>query len=375
MINTCNQIRLITRIAAIACLISMLLSFNIWMNERSFPTSPIFDFLPTIFHPIDYIIIVLVFITLILIAIVRNPQKLIVLFLVVGLILLVFDLNRWQPWFYQYYLMFFLFSFFNYRCDDTKQQVAIISIIKIMIAAIYFWSGLHKFNPNFIADTFPWLMEPITDQLGENSLSHFKMLGYAFPIIESVSGIFLLINPIKKLGMILIISMHVFILIVIGPLGHNYNPVVWPWNIAMIAFSLILFNNEQDFKAIDFRNMFRYHSIKIVFVLFILMPQLNFFNKWDSYLSHNLYSGNTSSGDLYFSKETKECLPNSIQKYAVISDHEYVIAIKYWCMQETGVPAYPEQRNFVAIKNALYRYSRDTSEIYMIFTPKLKLND
>jgi hypothetical protein len=105
------------------------------------------------------------------------------------------------------------------------------------------------------------------------------------------------------------------------------------------------------------------------------MPQLNFFNKWDSYLSHNLYSGNTSSGDLYFSKETKECLPNSIQKYAVISDHEYVIAIKYWCMQETGVPAYPEQRNFVAIKNALYRYSRDTSEIYMIFTPKLKLND
>jgi hypothetical protein len=375
MINTCNQLRIITKIAAIACLISMLLSFNIWTNERSFPTSPLFNILPPIFHPIDYIIIAGCFLTIFLIAIVRNPQKLIILFLVIGLVLLVFDLNRWQPWFYQYYLMFFLLSFFNYRCDDTKQLVALITILKIMIAAIYFWSGLQKFNPNFIADTFPWLLEPITDQLGDNSLSHFKILGYAFPLIESVSGIILLINPIKKLGVILIVSMHVFILFVIGPLGHNYNPVVWPWNLAMIAFSLILFNNEIDFKLIDFRTMFRYHSIKIVFLLFILMPQLNFFNKWDSYLSHNLYSGNTSSGDIFLSKETKEQLPESIQKYAVISDQEYAIAIKYWCMKETGVPAYPEQRNFESIKNAMVKYTKDTSGIYLTFTPKLKIND
>ncbi len=130
MINTCNQIRLITRIAAIACLISMLLSFNIWTNERSFPTSPIFNFLPTIFHPIDYIIIALVFITLILIAIVRNPQKLIVLFLVVGLILLVFDLNRWQPWFYQYYLMFFYFHFLTTDAMTPNNKLLLFQLLK-----------------------------------------------------------------------------------------------------------------------------------------------------------------------------------------------------------------------------------------------------
>ena len=42
---------------------------------------------------------------------------------------------------------------------------------------------------------------------------------------------------------------------------------------------------------------------------------------------------------------------------------------------ELGVPAYPEKRNFVGVTKTFYKYAIDSSEIYFMFTPKLKLSE
>jgi hypothetical protein len=39
------------------------------------------------------------------------------------------------------------------------------------------------------------------------------------------------------------------------------------------------------------------------------------------------------------------------------------------------VPAYPEKRNFQAVANTFYSYASDSSEIYFMFTPKLKAGE
>ena len=352
--NNCLLIRVITKIIAIACLISMLLSYKLWLNERTFPLSPVSDYLPIIKHPVDYILLGIVFILLLCICIFRKPQKIIITFLIITFIIALFDQNRWQPWFYQYLMMFFVLSFFNYRCEDIKHANAIITIFKIMTGAIYFWSGIQKLNPNFVNDTFPWLMEPFTNHLGANSITHFKLLGRAFPLIEAGVGIALFIKPVQKTAVVLISLMHLFILFVVGPLGHNYNPVIWPWNLAMICIVFVLFFNNKNFDLDYLRNMFRYHSLKIATILFVLMPLFNFFNLWDSYLSLNLYSGNTSNGVIYVSDNLKEKLPPAIKPYAIGQLNQNQITIKYWCMEELGVPAYPEKRNFEAITNFFY---------------------
>ena len=373
--RSCSQIRIITRIIALACIASMLLSYKLWLGERYFPLSPVFDFLPPINHPFDIILFCLTLLSLIAIALFRNPQKPIFVFLICATLLAILDQNRWQPWFYQYFLMFFIVSFFNFRCDDTKKQQAIITIFQLMLGAIYFWSGLQKLNPQFITDTFPWLMEPITNQLKEGAIKHFEWLGNMFPLIETLTGIALFLSPTKKAAVAVLFLMHVFILIVLGPLGHNYNPVVWPWNVAMMAFSFILFFNNELVTFQHIRNMWHYHSIKIVAALFILMPLFNFFNLWDSYLSHNLYSGNTSGAVIYISDAVEAKLPQHIKPYSIGELNQNQITIKYWCMMELGVPAYPEKRNFVQVANTFYQYANDSSEIYFMFTPKLKLNE
>lgn len=180
--NSCSQIRIITRIIALACIMSMLLSNKLWLGERMFPLTPIVDFLPVINHPFDIILFCITISLLVCIVILRNPQKFIIAFIVCAILLAILDQNRWQPWFYQYVLMLFVVSFFNFRCDDTKQQHAIVTIFKLMIAAVYFWSGLQKLNPHFITDTYPWLMEPITNHMSETGIRNIDWLGKLFQL-------------------------------------------------------------------------------------------------------------------------------------------------------------------------------------------------
>lgn len=369
--NSYNQIRLITKTTALACLAGILLSYKIWLSERSFPLSPVFDFLQIIPHPYDFILLGSNVLLLLLIIFSKNPKKLIIVFLLSAIILALFDLNRWQPWFYQYVLIFFILSFLNNESDNIEQKQAIITIFKLMFASIYFWSGLQKLNPNFISDTFPWLIEPFHIE----NVSSFNYLAKSFPIIESLAGIMLLINRTKKIGVVLIVLIHLFILIVIGPWGHNYNPVVWPWNVVMILYCFILFFNSEKITLNQTIGMLRYNSIKIVFVLFCILPQLNFFNLWDSYLSHNLYSGNTSNGIIVFSDSVKNNLPVYIKKYAVGENNNNSINIKYWCIQETGVPAYPEKRNFKKVISQVSKFTNNKEEIYLDYSPKLSITD
>ena len=169
--------------------------------------------------------------------------------------------------------------------------------------------------------------------------------------------------------------MHCFVLLILSPFGHNYNPVVWPWNIAMIAFNIILFRDDVKIILSDLRNAFKYTYIKFVLLLFLFMPLLNFFNLWDSYLSHNLYSGNTSNGIIYISDTLKNKIPDAIKPYALGNLNQNQITIKYWGMMELNVPAYPEKRNFQAITNTFYKYAKDSGEIYLMYIPKLKAGE
>jgi uncharacterized membrane protein YphA (DoxX/SURF4 family) len=352
----------------------MILSTKLWFGERTFPEVPAFEFL-TFLQPVGNILACLAILLLICILFTRFPQKFIIGFVITAGFLALMDINRFQPWFYQYLLMFFLLSSFNFRCDDTRKQQALVTTLKLMVAAIYFWSGLQKLNPHFLTDTFPWLMEPITNHLSGGNIGSFKILGYAFPLIETFTGICLLINGLQRPAIIIASLMHLFILFVLSPFGHNYNYVVWPWNVVMIGFNFMLFFDETALKLIDFRNTVSYHAPKIVIILFVMMPLFNFFNSWSSYLSHNLYSGNTDNGVICISDSVKTRLSSNISKYAVADGHQYQINIKYWCMQELGIPAFPERKNFEKVTDLFYNYTEDPSQVFLYYTPKLRFNE
>lgn len=72
--------------------------------------------------------------------------------------------------------------------------------------------------------------------IAQNTILDYKLffLGLAIPIIEIALGLGLLLAKKKILFAYLIIGMHIFILIFLGPAGINYNSIIWFWNILMI---------------------------------------------------------------------------------------------------------------------------------------------
>ena len=147
--------------------------------------------------------------------------------------------------------------------------------------------------------------------------------------VETAIGIGLLVRPLRMPAVVGAISMHTFILFAIGPWGHDWNSVVWPWNVAMVTFGSILFWRVAHHLSLltvmkPEGSAFR----AVVLVVFTFMPVLNFFGMWDSYLSASLYSNSAEEGYVYVT-DGPSTVTTSIVAMAI---------------EETNAPAYPEAR-------------------------------
>jgi hypothetical protein len=290
------------RIAVAAGLVAgLLLSPNLWISTRSYPLTPLWDAVPPLPYPADYALfgLLVVLVTGVGIARGRAIGWLGIGALVMAAFFVVQDESRLQPWFYQYCFMLAAFCLFGLSRVGASDA---LNACRLIVVATYFWSGLQKANASFIQTTHPWLVEPLTTRLPDWAGSALLAGGYAVPMVEAVIGIGLLTRRFRRLAVMGAILMHAFIMLCIGPLGHDHNTVVWPWNFAMVAFVLILFWRAPDDTTPstildpgrNFSTGFAFRAA--VLVLFAFMPLFNFFGLWASYLSSGLYSGTSKQG-------------------------------------------------------------------------------
>ena len=290
------------RIAVAAGLVAgLLLSPNLWISTRSYPLTSLWDAVPPLPYPADYALfgLLVVLVTGVGIARGRAIGWLGIGALVMAAFFVVQDESRLQPWFYQYCFMLAAFCLFGLSRVGALDA---LNACRLIVVATYFWSGLQKANASFIQTTHPWLVEPLTTRLPDWAGSALLAGGYAVPMVEAVIGIGLLTRRFRRLAVMGALLMHAFIMLCIGPLGHDHNTVVWPWNFAMVAFVLILFWRAPDDTTPstildpgrNFSTGFAFRAA--VLVLFAFMPLFNFFGLWASYLSSGLYSGTSKQG-------------------------------------------------------------------------------
>lgn len=290
------------RIAVAAGLVAgLLLSPNLWISTRSYPLTPLWDAVPPLPYPADYALfgLLVALVTGVGIARGRAIGWLGIGALVMAAFFVVQDESRLQPWFYQYCFMLAAFCLFGLSRVGALDA---LNACRLIVVATYFWSGLQKANASFIQTTHPWLVEPLTTRLPDWAGSALLAGGYAVPVVEAVIGIGLLTRRFRRLAVMGALLMHAFIMLCIGPLGHDHNTVVWPWNFAMVAFVLILFWRAPDDTTPstildpgrNFSTGFAFRAA--VLVLFAFMPLFNFFGLWASYLSSGLYSGTSKQG-------------------------------------------------------------------------------
>jgi hypothetical protein len=340
---------------AAAMLAGMLLSWRLWLPDRFYPLVPVADWFPPVPAWLGALWLWTLVALLWCIAVLPWPRIWLGSFVILATALALWDQTRWQPWFYQYLAMLLCLWVYPWKKPATGERYPrALHACRLIVAFTYLYSGLQKFNISFATEVYPWLIEPLVPAEASKLAAYGGLLP---PVIEVFLGVALLIPSFRVLGILIALGMHSGILYCLGPRGHNWNTVVWPWNVAMMVFVVVLFagTRKTSFWSLVWpgRSVLQW----AILVLFAVMPAFNFVGRWDSYLSAALYSGNTVKANLFLSRAVFERLPEEVRPYLIDSfDGRYCLTsdgFMDWSISEMNVPNYPAERVYHGIFRAL----------------------
>ncbi len=356
-------------VTAAGFFVAVLLSRHLWLTSRHYPLIPVLSGLPQIPYPFDYVCLALMAALLVAIASAPKPKLYLTVFLVLVIVLALLDQCRWQPWAYQYSLMLAALAVFYWKGGRSEDESAALNICRLIIASIYFYSGLQKLNSTFAEHVLPELLGnggPFLDSIAQT-------LTKLPPLLEASIGIGLLTRRLRNLAVVAAIVMHLFILMKYGPFGYDHNNVVWPWNFAMIALDLILFwKADFSFRDVLWKNPFAFQ--KVVLLLVLILPSLSFFGWWDSYLSWSLYSGNVDAANIFCSNQVAAQLPDYLRKYVThLPNNNNRLSIGDWTMSELNIPGYPESRIYRRLGAEVCRLSNNSLDMALYIRKKTTL--
>jgi hypothetical protein len=341
------------------------MSSALWIGPRSFPLSPVLSLFPAIGDAAAHALYAALFVMAAAALVAPKPGWPIAGFLAVMAVFCLTDQTRWQPWVFQYSLLLGVLAVHPWKGADADGERRTLNILRLIIAFTYIYSGLQKINLNFMENDFPWLVQPITD-LFPFTAPFLHAFGMAVPFVQVAFGIGLLTRRFRRASLIAAVAMHLFILAMFGPMGLNWNNIVWPWTAAMAIFDVLLFSGaEFSWREIVWSRRDPRHVAAIV--LFAILPALSFLNLWDSYLSSALYSGNLTEAQIYLSDAGKASLPAAIAARAVhTSPDTNVVNLQRWVIEDLNVTPYPETRVYKAIAKGVCSKLRDPNQLVLM---------
>jgi hypothetical protein len=300
------------------------------------------------------------------IALAPRGRALVLLFAGLAAAWSLWDQSRWQPWFFQYLFMLAAFALCPWppgRSGAAEPQ-AILNTGRFILAATYIWSGLQKCNWNFVHEIYPWLLEPFLSEPAREAVMPGALVA---PVLETAIGVGLLLPATRRVSLVLVLGMHAALLVCLGPLGHGWNNVVWPWNVAMMAAACVLFWRTPDVSCRAIvrpgASVYRW----VVVVLFGVMPVFSFVSLWDSYLSASLYSGNLIDAELLISETVHARSPDLVQRCCNRQDDgRYKVDVLTWSMEELNVPPYQEPRIFRTIARRFCALAEQPTDVVLV---------
>lgn len=354
------QFYTLLRITCFFWLLAKMLSMKAWLADRLYPVVSVFDFTYSIGPEVHQVLFYISCTCLIGLFAFPSRRDVLAFLLIAELCSCLLDVIRWQPWEFQYIFTLLILLF-----HKNNPKVLYCAFVFLM-ASIYIFSGLHKLNGGFLSSI--WESMILRRFFGVEKISNIGVhyAGLVLPVIEIICGFGLLFLR-KKWPALILIGMHLFILIFLGPIGLNYNIVVWPWNAAMILLLYSVFIRTKSF-TFSFRYMVLRWNI-VVLLFFAFLPILSFSGYWEQYLSSSLYSGNALSMVICVDDQ-KEVYP--LRNYFSKTDYKGVctgdakIVLQNWAFAEIRIAPYPEEWYYRRFKKEWERiYGSDNARFIL----------
>jgi len=353
-----------------ACFFGMTLSAPLWWSDRTFPLLPIASWFPILPAPWDKWLFVATLASLV--AALWWYRSAVTIFLAVTFFLYFSDQNRGQPWFYLYWVMLLL---------SLMPAQAGLAGCRLILTAVYLWGGIQKLNGRFFNEVPTWFVSPASGWGLSTGVVHWLQWAVASaPFTEMFIAVGFWIPRLRRVAIGAVVIVHGAALLFLGPLGHNLNQVIWPWNLAMIALVLVLFPANPPARLSPSLSELRNATAAFLVTLLVCaLPLLSFFGWWDKSFSFALYSGNQATADIFVQEGFAERLPEAARAYVRRVKQEFhpvlqgpfVFDYITWGMKEMGAPPILEPRSYRSIYGFLRRHAASDADVRMIVTVKV----
>lgn len=342
------------RIAALGLIVGMAFSAPLWTNiDRTLPLAPLVN--------IGWLQLLTPFLTVVtifsaLLVILCRSIRLICFALIASIsMLVILDLNRLQPWVYEYCLILAL-TLFKAR-GKTEDPQGSLKYLALLLICMYFFSGIQKMNWHFLTETGPWLCgfqaSPVSG-LGNATMP--ILVSAILCTAEVLISILLICKTTRLIGLGGVLMMHLAILVMLGPQSLNFNAVIWPWNVIQMMLLLGCFwhlkVSGKSLMHLDFKNEFK--CAAVITVAGLLLPLLGLLQLVDPYLAFALYTGDAPYGTFYFDSAAHAKLTRRIQKVCSYDKNSklWKLEIINWGFAETNAPCYPSAYCFKAMASS-----------------------
>jgi hypothetical protein len=359
-----KNVRWLRVVLLAATLLGMLSCVPLWLSRREYPLVPVFASWPVLPSGWDIPFLAVTLVSLAAALWFFRPAT--GFFLIATFYLYCCDQNRGQPWMYLYWVMLLL----NLLPERTA-----LAACRVALSFAYLWAGVQKLNAAFFHAIPAWFIQPAIDW----GLPHVIVAGlyagvWLTPLWEIFIGVGIWFPQTRWPAISTAVVLHGAALLFLGPLGHNINLVVWPWNIAMIALLVVLFGTRKCAALpLTLRELRRSACGTVVVGLFGLLPALSFFGWWDSYFSFALYSANVSRADLYVTQSFCDRLPARLHAYVHPVENfnpsfqlPFVFEHPRWAAAELRVPELPEPRGYAVMFRQIAAYATNQDDCRMI---------
>ena len=259
-------------IGILAQLITVWMTWPVWQVRETgmFPNLPLFDAPSIDFGWAMFLSTILVL---------AFPKPAIWINLAILLVATSFDQMRAQPQYLANWLLMFA------AITPTGPQ-----IIRLFLATLWFWAGLHKF---LSPDWHTYASWNLISQCGFEPEPLQKLFVYGVAISEMGLGVIAFFKP--RWTVVACPMLHVGIVIFLSPLLRNWNFSVIPWNLATaIVGSWIFWEVAKDASA---RTGAKVKTWEYGLLTVFLIVPAGFFVSWfDHGYAHVLYSAHIPRG-------------------------------------------------------------------------------
>ncbi|MBL7921370.1 MAG: hypothetical protein JNJ40_13720 [Bacteroidia bacterium] len=368
-----QRLLLIRVTVCISLIISVLLSLNLWGGERTFPYAPAFD-ISYVKAPYDYFFAAFFLLFILGSLFLKRHRLLIFVALLLAAGMVVFDMNRLQPWLYIYCAFLFVLMFYNGRIDDANKFTSFFIVLQLIFCSVYIFNGISQLNSAFAENAFPDLISPLQGMMSERQFLFVKKIGVFTPYVLLFIGIGLLIRVIRYLAITFALLFHVLLVIFLFPTPINQNYAMWFCNITFIPLLFLLFSGKTKQRYYSPTLLLQFPLFYLVIILFWVMPFFNQKNLWPDNLSANFKSGNVNEAEFRFSKNVLDELPPYVRHFCISADSVYILDYNSWCRDELNTNCYREIITFNNIYYYLQTRSRaSVNDLQMTLKPKHKL--